>query len=174
VYRLFLCNQFVIFAPQVSNMVIFLVSNRVIENNREIINKYHGLSRIEDSFRITKSDLEGRPVYVSNPDHINAHFLICFIALTMIRLIQYRVLKHQGKGTMNEDGWESGITAERIKKALAAFQADILPGGRCRLTKPSDDLKLILESFNINANLRLPTISDLHNLKYSFDRTGIF
>ena len=71
---------------------------------------------------------------------------------------------------MNEDGWESGITAERIKKALVAFRADIQPGGRCRLTKPSDDLKLILESFNINADLRLPTISDLHKLKYAFDR----
>ena len=74
---------------------------------------------------------------------------------------------------MNEDGWESGITAERIKKALAAFQADLLPGGHYRLTKPSDDLKLILESFHINADLRLPTISDLHKLKYTLGRTGI-
>ncbi|MDH7525300.1 MAG: hypothetical protein QHH10_08325, partial [Peptococcaceae bacterium] len=78
-----------------------------------------------------------------------------------------------GKSTMNEDGWESGITADRIKKALAAFQADLQPGGRYRLTKPSDDLKLILESFNINADLRLPTISELRKLKYSFDRSGI-
>jgi hypothetical protein len=55
-------------------------------------------------------------------------------------------------------------------KALNDFQSDLQPGGHCRLTKPSDDLKLILESFNINADLRLPTISDLHQLKYSFDR----
>ena len=150
-----------------------IMTSETDKSDREIINKYHGLSRIEDSFRITKSDLEGRPVYVSNPDHINAHFLICFIALTMIRLIQYRVLKHQGKDTLNEDGWESGITAERIRKALASFQADILPDGHCRLTKPSDDMKLILESFIINDDLRMPTISDLHKLKYSFDRAGI-
>lgn len=150
-----------------------LMTSETDKSDQEIINKYHGLSRIEDSFRITKSDLEGRPVYLSNPDHIQAHFLLCFIALTMIRLIQYRVLKQQGKSTMNEDGWESGITADRIKKALAAFQADLLPGGRYRLTKPSNDLKLILESFDINADLRLPTISDLRKLKYSFDRIGI-
>lgn len=91
----------------------------------------------------------------------------------MIRIIQYIVLKHQGINTANEDGWESGITADRIKKALATFQADLQPGGRFRLTKPSDDLKLILESFNINADLRLPTNSDLRKLKYSFDRSGI-
>lgn len=150
-----------------------IMTSETNKSDREIIDKYHGLSRIEDSFRITKSDLEGRPVYVSNPDHINAHFLICFIALTMVRLIQYRVLKHQGKDTMNEDGWESGISAERIKKALVAFKGDIQPGGYCRLTRPSEDLKLILESFNINADMRMPTISDLHKLKYSFDRAGI-
>lgn len=74
---------------------------------------------------------------------------------------------------MNEDGWESGITAERIKKALNGFQADLQPGGLCRLTRPTDDMKLILESFNINDDLRMPTISDLHKLKYSFDRAGI-
>ena len=150
-----------------------IMTSEVGKSDREIIDKYHGLSRIEDSFRITKSDLEGRPVYVRIDEHINAHFLICFISLTMVRLIQYRVLKHQGKSTMNEDGWESGITADRIKKALNDFQADLQPGGYCRLTKPSEDLKLILESFNINDDLRMPTISDLHNLKYSFDRAGI-
>ena len=37
-----------------------------------------GLSRIEDSFRIIKSDLEGRPIYVWTEEHIKAHFLICF------------------------------------------------------------------------------------------------
>ncbi len=143
------------------------------KSDREIIDKYHGLSRIEDSFRITKNDLEGRPVYVSNPDHINAHFLVCFIALTMIRFIQYRVLQHQGKSTMNEDGWESGLSAARIKKALNDFQTDFLPGGYVRLTKPSDDLKLILDAFSITDDLRMPTISNLHKLKYSFDRSGI-
>jgi transposase len=150
-----------------------IMTSETDKSDREIINKYHGLSRIEDSFRITKSDLEGRPVYVSKDDHINAHFLICFIALTMVRLIQYRVLKHQGKSTMNEDGWESGITADRIKKALAGFQADLQPGGFYRLTRPTDDMKLILESYGINEALRLPTISGLHKLKYAFDQAGI-
>ncbi len=150
-----------------------IMTSETHKSEWEIIDKYHGLSRIEDSFRITKSDLEGRPVHVSIPEHINAHFLICFIALTMIRLIQYRVLKHQGKSTMNEDGWESGITADKIKKALSGFQADLQPGGYYRLTKPADDMKLILDSFGINDDLRLPTISGLHKLKYSFDQAGI-
>lgn len=150
-----------------------IMTSETDKSDRETIDKYHGLSRIEDSFRITKSDLEGRPVYVSKEDHINAHFLTCFIALTMVRLIQYKVLKHQGKSTMNEDGWESGLTADRIKKALAGFQADLQPGGFYRLTRPTDDMKLILGSYGINEDLRLPTTSGLHKLKYAFDRAGI-
>ena len=54
----------------------------------QIIDIYRGLWRIEDSFRITKSDLEARPVYVSREDRIKAHFLICYIALVIMRLIQ--------------------------------------------------------------------------------------
>ncbi|GAB1352818.1 hypothetical protein MASR1M12_15500 [Erysipelotrichia bacterium] len=41
---------------------------------------------------------------------------------------------------LNENGWESGITGERIKNASAAYQADALPGGYYRLTKPNDDI----------------------------------
>ena len=54
----------------------------------EIIDTYRGLWEIEETFKITKSDLEARPVYVSDIAHINAHFLTCFIALTILRLIQ--------------------------------------------------------------------------------------
>jgi transposase len=150
-----------------------ILTSETEKSNREIINKYHGLSRIEDSFRIIKSDLEGRPVYVRTPEHINSHFLICFIALTMIRLIQFKVLKSQGKDTLNEDGWEAGVTAERIKKALDSFQADALPGGYYRLTKPTEDLQLILDSLGIHADLRLPTVSELRQLKYSLDKASV-
>jgi len=149
-----------------------VMTSEIEKSDREIIDRYHGLSRIEDSFRITKSDLEGRPVYVSNPGHINAHFLICFIALTMIRLIQHRILLHQGKGTASKGGWESGLSAERIQAALDSWQADLLPGGYYRLSKPGDDLKLILNAFGIDPDLRLPTTKDLHRLKYSFDKTA--
>jgi transposase len=147
-----------------------IISSEINQSDREIIDKYQGLSRIEDSFRITKSDLEGRPVYLRNPDHINAHFLVCFIALTMIRLIQYKILASQGKDLLNAAGWESGLSADRIKRALVSFQADALPAGYYRLTKPSADLKLILDALKINGELRLPTASELRRLKYAFDQ----
>ena len=68
-----------------------IVTNQFSMPDDEIIDIYHGLWQIEDCFRITKSDIDTRPVYVSREDHIKAHFLTCFISLTIIRLIQKRL-----------------------------------------------------------------------------------
>jgi len=54
----------------------------------KIIDIYRGLWRVEDSFRVTKNELEARPVYLSREDRIRGHFLICFVALVIIRLLQ--------------------------------------------------------------------------------------
>jgi len=56
----------------------------------QIIDLYRGLWRIEDSFRVTKDELETRPFFLSRPDRIKAHFIICYIALAIVRLIQKR------------------------------------------------------------------------------------
>ncbi|MCL1908631.1 MAG: IS1634 family transposase [Holophagaceae bacterium] len=68
-----------------------IVSSEIKKSDDEIIELYRGLWRIEESFRITKSDLEARPVYLSLQERIKAHFLICFIALVIVRLIQKRL-----------------------------------------------------------------------------------
>ena len=55
-----------------------------------VIEAYRGLWRIEESFKVTKSDLETRPVYVSRREHIEAHFLTCYVALCILRIMQAR------------------------------------------------------------------------------------
>jgi len=54
----------------------------------DILNHYHQLWKIENTFKVTKTDLKARPVYVWSPTHIEAHFLICFLALLITRLLQ--------------------------------------------------------------------------------------
>ena len=139
----------------------------------QVIDKYHGLSRIEESFKTIKSDLEGRPVHVWTPEHINAHFLVCFVALTMIKFIQYKILVHLGRETRNVSDWELGLSAERIKKAIESLAADALPGGCYRLTKPSEDCNLIMDAIGVDVNLRIPTEHELRQLKYRFDKAGL-
>lgn len=67
----------------------YVISSSEVElSDGEIIDIYRGLWRIEETFRVTKSDMRQRPVYVWTADHIEAHFLICFVALLIIRIIQ--------------------------------------------------------------------------------------
>ena len=65
-----------------------IVTSELDKPDEKIVEIYRGLWKIEDSFRVTKSDLETRPVYVSRQDHIETHFLICFVALVLVRLIE--------------------------------------------------------------------------------------
>lgn len=65
-----------------------IVTSELEMSDEEIIETYRGLWQIEETFRVTKSTLETRPVYVSRTDRINAHLLTCFITLVIIRLIQ--------------------------------------------------------------------------------------
>jgi transposase len=70
-----------------------IVTSEMDMSDTEVIETYRGLWEIEETFRVTKGVLETRPVYVSLKDHINAHFLTCFIALTIMRIIQKKTGK---------------------------------------------------------------------------------
>ena len=143
-----------------------IVTSEINDDDKEIINKYHGLSRIEDSFRIIKSDLEGRPIYVWLEEHIKAHFLICFIALTIIRILQYKILKYENKSTLNVDGWEQGITAEKLKEELNRFQADQYDANSYKLRKPTDEINKLLKIYNLeNFNFLLPAKKEILELR---------
>lgn len=58
-----------------------------------IYEKYHELWRIEETFRTLKSQLDARPVFVQTIDSIKGHFLINFIAVQLIRCIQFFILR---------------------------------------------------------------------------------
>jgi transposase len=70
-----------------------IVTSELDMSDTEVIETYRGLWEIEETFRVTKGVLETRPIYVSLQDHINAHFLTCFIALTLMRIIQKKTGK---------------------------------------------------------------------------------
>ena len=83
-------------------------------DDREVIEKYHGLTQIEDQFREMKGTLEARPVFVNTPEHIHAHLLVCFIALTMMRLIELPQEYYMMQNASGED----------ICRILSAFGID--------------------------------------------------
>lgn len=59
----------------------------------KIYASYHNLWRIEESFRIMKSQLDARPVYLQKQETITGHFLICYLAVLLTRILQIHILK---------------------------------------------------------------------------------
>src|SRR5690606_35487148 len=61
----------------------------------QVLDAYHSLWNIEESFRVLKSNLEARPIYVWTEESIHGHFVVCYLALVLQRLLEY-LLKQKG------------------------------------------------------------------------------
>jgi len=69
-----------------------IVTSETLMKDEDIYKTYHNLWRIEESFRIMKSDLDARPVFVQKESSIKGHFLICYLTVLLERLFQFKVL----------------------------------------------------------------------------------
>lgn len=72
-----------------------LVTSETAMADHEIYEAYHNLWRIEESFRVMKSQLDARPVYLQKKDTIAGHFLICYLAVLLTRIFQFKILKNK-------------------------------------------------------------------------------
>ena len=83
-----------------------IITSELDYDYKKILEVYHHLSYIEESFRISKSDLETRPIYLTTDTHIDAHLLTCFVSLIVVRMMQYKMGKDK-------------ISIDRLKTVLA-------------------------------------------------------
>ena len=72
-----------------------LVTSETEMDDRDIYNTYHNLWRIEESFKIMKSDLDARPAFCQKEDTIKGHFLICYLTVLLERILQFKVLENR-------------------------------------------------------------------------------
>lgn len=72
-----------------------LVTSETAMSDMDIYYTYHNLWRIEESFKIMKSDLDARPVFLQKEEAIKGHFLICYLAVLLERIFQFKVLDNQ-------------------------------------------------------------------------------
>ena len=143
-----------------------IVTSELDMPDREVIDKYHGLTQIEDQFREMKSTLETRPIYVRTREHIEAHLMVCFIALTMMRLIQRKTKAVLGPGFGNDLNWTYGLPGARLAKALADWQVDELPDDYYRMQNTTgEDVQLLFQAFGIEISPRIYTKGDIRGLK---------
>lgn len=111
-----------------------LVTSETTMTDEEMIETYGQLYLIEDCFRVTKTELNAKPVYVRLETHIEAHFLSCFLALVLIRLIQHRT------------HWMFSV--EKIIEALNSARATELTTGFYKV-QANDNLKQLLRVLQI-------------------------
>ena len=101
----------------------------------ELRNIYKGLSKIEETFKITKSEFKARPINVRLEDHIDALFLICFISLVIIRILQ---AESNNKYSLKQ-------LLEKIKK----FECTHESGNIYKLIKYKPEIQYLNRKFNI-------------------------
>lgn len=140
-----------------------IITSELDYDSVKIHEVYSDLEKIEESFRITKSDLETRPIYVQTDKHIKAHFQICFVALLIIRLIQLK---------MGEDQ----ISTERMQRALNSCGCEeIVPGiihlmmveGRKSYLKIMDESEK--EKYKLELTNESETLEDYKKIQKAFN-----
>ncbi|MFA5670607.1 MAG: IS1634 family transposase [Balneolaceae bacterium] len=127
-----------------------IITSEVDMPDHEVVKAYHGLWEIERSFRITKSDLESQPVHVSLQQRIEAHFLTCFIALLILRLLCKRL-----------DGKHA---PEQIIKSLRKYQVCFVKDNVFKTTYYDHILKDIGDALNLTLNRRYLKTGEIKQL----------
>lgn len=124
-----------------------LLTSEMDTPDDKIIDMYRGLWRIEESFKITKSELESRPVYVWIREHIEAHFLTCFVALTISRILEMK-LEHK-------------YSTGRIIDSLSRAECSLLQQNYYVFDYYDEVLKDIGNVTNIDFSKRIRTLGEI-------------
>lgn len=140
-------NEDLIREEEVLDGYYMLLTSEMDTSDDKIIDMYRGLWRIEESFKITKSELEARPVYVWTNEHIEAHFLTCFVALTLSRILEMK-LNHK-------------YSAGKILDALSKANCSLVQQNYYMFDYYDDVLKDIGELMNIDFAKRIRTLGDI-------------
>lgn len=124
-----------------------LLTSEMDTPDDKIIDMYRGLWRIEESFKITKSELEARPVYVWTREHIEAHFLTCFVALTITRILEMK-LEHK-------------YSTGKIIESLSRAECSLLQQNYYVFDYYDEVLKDIGKVMNIDFSKRIRTLGEI-------------
>lgn len=127
-----------------------IITSEVNMPDHEVVKAYHGLWEIERSFRITKSDLESRPVYLSLEQRIEAHFLTCFIALLLLRLLSKRL--------------EGKYAPEQIIQSLRKYQTCYIKDNIFKTTYYDEIIKELGDALGLTLNRRFLKTGDIKQL----------
>lgn len=124
-----------------------IVTSELNMSDTELRHKYRGLAKIEETFKITKSELDGRPVFVWTKEHIESHFLTCFVALVITRLLEKKL--------------KNKYSIHKIIESLKSYNSIPIEHDIC-LQNYTDEIITELEKiFNIGFSRKYLTLAEI-------------
>jgi transposase len=124
-----------------------VVTSEFNESDERIVELYHGLWKIEESFKITKSHLGARPVYLTLKEHINAHFFVCFISLVIARIVEIRL--------------KNKYTIEKILDSLRSVSCSHMDTNHYLFDYVDEVTDDINEVFNLDIGQKVMTLKEI-------------
>lgn len=130
-----------------------IVTSELNMSDFEMRDVYHGLSKIEETFKISKTEFSSRPIFVRTNEHIDAHFATCFTSLVLIRLLQAKL----------GNRYPAGKIIESLKKYCCVP----LDANNYKFTYFDEILKTYGNAFNLELDNRYRTRQQIQRiLKY--------
>lgn len=127
-----------------------IVTSELDMSDEEMRRTYRGLAKIEDSFKVTKTCFESRPVYVRTNEHIDAHFATCFLALVLIRLLEHK-LGH-------------AFPVGKILKSIKSYNCTHLDTNRWQFTYYDEILEACAKAFSMELDKKYRTQQEIQRL----------
>ena len=119
-------------------------------SDQEIRDIYRGLWEIEESFKIIKSEFRARPIYLRTENHINAHFLICFVALLILRVLESKLDKK--------------YPVNRIRESLIQYSCSHLDQNYYLFDYRDEILQSIEKVFGLDLGNKIMTTSEIKKI----------
>ena len=124
-----------------------LVTSEIKMSDKKIMDVYKGLWRIEESFKITKSTFNARPVFLQNKKRINSHFLVCFISLLIGRIIEMKL--------------DYRFTVDSIVKSMAKVSCSNVERNIWLFDHRDDITDALNDAFGSNFGKKYMTLKDM-------------
>ncbi|HZK29601.1 MAG TPA: IS1634 family transposase [Clostridia bacterium] len=137
-----------------------IVTSELDMADGDVIDIYHGLWKIEETFKISKSELRTRPVYVSLEAHIEAHFLTCFVALVLLRTLELKMNRTQ----LPEEDGSKRFCAFTLLDSLRQFSCSYMAKNLYSFHYIDDNLKAIASVLGFDLDRKYMTRGEIKKI----------
>ncbi len=119
-------------------------------SDQEILALYRGLWEIEDSFKVIKSEFKARPVYLRAETHINAHFLIGFVSLVIMRILEHKLDKQ--------------FSVKKIRESITRYSCSHLDQNFYLFDYRDEVLRTMETVFDMDLSSKIMTTSEIKKI----------